>query len=176
VAGARTSGERFLVPPPQGWRLALTLSSSRPRPPVGGNIVNYDPAQNCTKTANGSQLLLDQCQINARLQSGNSQPVTSPTPGGTVYRIPAQTNVGADLGFNLTPRWTAAWRTNYDFVRHEFASHVVSLQRDLHDWRLSMGFTQSSNGNFAFNFSIGLKAQPDLKFDYARNSYRSGQF
>lgn len=176
VAGARTSGERFLVPPSQGWRLALTLSSSRPRPPVGGNIVDYDPAQNCTKTANGSQLLLNQCQINARLQSGNSQPVTSPTPGGIVYRIPAQTNVGADLGFNLTPRWTAAWRTNYDFVRHEFASHVVSLQRDLHDWRLSMGFTQSSNGNFAFNFSIGLKAQPDLKFDYARNSYRSGQF
>jgi LptD protein len=176
VAGARTAGERFLVPPSQGWRLALSLSSTRQRPPVGGNIVDFDPAQQCAKTANGDQFLLNLCTTNAHLQSGNSQPVTSPTPGGTVYRLPPQTNVNADLGFNLTPRWTAAWRTSYDFVRHEFANHVVSLQRDLHDWRLSMGFTKSSNGNFAFNFSIGLKAQPDLKFDYARNSMRSGGF
>ncbi|HEY6219832.1 MAG TPA: putative LPS assembly protein LptD, partial [Gemmatimonadaceae bacterium] len=44
VAGVRTSGERFVVPPSQGWRLALTLSSSRPRPPVGGNVIDYDPA------------------------------------------------------------------------------------------------------------------------------------
>ena len=176
VAGARTSGERFLVPPSNGWRLALTLSSSRQRPPVGGHIIDYDPAQNCAAAARGNQAYLNACIVQARSQPTNSLPVMSTTNGGNIYRIPSQTNVGADLGFNLTPRWTAAWRTNYDFVRHEFASHVVSLQRDLHDWRANFGFTRSPNGNFAFNFSIGLKAQPDLKFDYARNSMRTGAY
>jgi hypothetical protein len=50
---------------------------------------------------------------------------------------------------------------------------VVNLQRDLHDWRAIFGFTQAPSGSFAFNFSIGLKAQPDLKFDYARSNYRT---
>jgi hypothetical protein len=39
-----------------------------------------------------------------------------------------------------------------------------------------MGFTESSNGNFAFSFSIGLKAEPDLKFDYSRSNVRSIPF
>ena len=34
-------------------------------------------------------------------------------------------------------------------------------------------FTQSPNGNFGFNFFIALKAQPDLKFDYNRQTYRA---
>jgi hypothetical protein len=85
-------------------------------------------------------------------------------------------NIGVNLGFNLTPRWTASWNTNYDAQRKEFATHIVNLQRDLHDWRAIFGFSRSVNGNFAFNFSIGLKAQPDLKFDYARNSIRSQTF
>ena len=49
----------------------------------------------------------------------------------------------------------------------------MSLQRDLHDWRAVFAFTQAPNGNFAFNFFIALKAQPDLKFDYDRRSYRA---
>ena len=36
------------------------------------------------------------------------------------------------------------------------------------------GFSQSPNGNFAFNFTIALKAEPDLKFDYNRTTVRSG--
>jgi hypothetical protein len=48
----------------------------------------------------------------------------------------------------------------------------VSLQRDLHDWRAVFSFTQSPNGNFAFTFFIALKAEPDLKFDFDRRSYR----
>ena len=31
-------------------------------------------------------------------------------------------------------------------------SQIVSLQRDLHDWRAIFAFTQSPNGSFAFNF------------------------
>ena len=172
VAGARQAGERFLVPPSQGWRLALTLSSARPRPAKGGNVVAFNPEALCAVQANGNPFILEECIQRARLNPTDALSGLR-VNGGPVYNVPASTNVGGDLGFNLTPRWTVGWRTNYDFQRHEFASHVVNLQRDLHDWRATFGFSQSPNGNFAFNFSIGLKAQPDLKFDYARNSIRS---
>ena len=51
-------------------------------------------------------------------------------------------------------------------------AYIVSLQRDLHDWRAVFAFTHGQNGNFAFNFFIALKPQPELKFDYARSSIR----
>jgi hypothetical protein len=53
---------------------------------------------------------------------------------------------------------------------------MVTLQRDLHDWRAVFAFTQSPNGNFAFNFFVALKAEPDLKFDYNKATVRSGSF
>jgi len=59
-------------------------------------------------------------------------------------------------------------------VRHNWASQQVSLQRDLHDWRAVFGFSQSPNGAFAFTFFIALKAEPDLKFDYNKATYRNG--
>jgi hypothetical protein len=173
VAGARTSGDRFLVPPSNGWRLALTLSSSRRRPPVGGTLIVLDAESRCRASSNNDPFVYDACLARERLTP--TQPTTGLNViGAPVYDVPATMNIGANLGFNLTPRWTVSWNTNYDAQRHEFASHIVNLQRDLHDWRAIFGFSQSPNGNFAFNFSIGLKAQPDLKFDYARNSIRSG--
>ncbi|MEO5567305.1 MAG: putative LPS assembly protein LptD, partial [Gemmatimonadaceae bacterium] len=174
VAGARTSNERFVTPPAGGWRAAFTLSSSRRRPPVGGNIVTLDTDALCQQRANGQPFLYQQCLENEKLNP--TQPTASAFQinGAPFYQSPPTMNIGANVGFNLTPRWSVAWQTNYDAQRHEFASHVVSLQRDLHDWRANFNFSQSPNGNFAFNFSIGLKAQPDLKFDYARNSIRSG--
>ena len=84
-----------------------------------------------------------------------------------------QSGVNGDVAFNLTENWSTSWQTTYDFERHEFASHIVSLQREIHDWRAIFGFTQSPNGNFAFHFTIALKAEPDLKFDYNRATVRS---
>ena len=84
--------------------------------------------------------------------------------------------MNGDLSFNLTPHWAAHWTTTYDVEHHEFASHIVQLQRELHDWRAIFGFTQSPNGNFAFTFTIALKAEPDIKFDYNRTTVRSGSF
>jgi hypothetical protein len=171
VAGQRTAGERFIVPPSGGWRLALTLSSARQRPPKGGNVINITAEQTC------APFIAIQSEYNNCLTkfqtSGADAPAGLQVTGAPVILRPATTNVGANLGFNLTPRWTVQWNTNYDFERHEFASHVVNLQRDLHDWRAIFGFTQSPNGNFAFNFSIGLKADADIKFDYARSSISS---
>ena len=51
----------------------------------------------------------------------------------------------------------------------------MSLQRDLHDWRAIFAFTQAANGNFALSFFVALKAEPDLKFDYRRQSYRGAR-
>lgn len=175
VAGARTAGERFVTPPTGGWRLALTLSSARQRPPKGGTVVVTDPETKCRARANGDPFIYDACLATERLSTTEGNNGLNIT-GAPVYLTPATMNIGANLGFNLTPRWSVSWNTNYDAQRHEFATHIVNLQRDLHDWRAIFGFSQSVNGNFAFNFSIGLKAQPDLKFDYARNSIRSGTF
>jgi len=76
------------------------------------------------------------------------------------------------MSFNITPTWSATWGTNYDFQAQAFASHTVGLQRDLHDWRSTFAFTKAPNGNFAFSFFVALKAQPDLKFDYDKQTYR----
>jgi hypothetical protein len=77
------------------------------------------------------------------------------------------------VSFNLTRNWAMQWQTMYDAEKREFASQIVSLQRELGDWRALFGFTQAPNGNFAFNFMISLKPAPDLKFNYDRQSYRA---
>ena len=59
-----------------------------------------------------------------------------------------------------------------EIVAQEFGMHTVSLRRELHDWDAIFAFTQSPNGNFAFNFFIALRAQPELKFNYDRRSYK----
>jgi hypothetical protein len=42
----------------------------------------------------------------------------------------------------------------------------------MHDWRAIFAFTQAPNGNFAFNFFVSLIAEPNLKFNYDRRTYR----
>ena len=105
------------------------------------------------------------CSTRASRSSGHSaddrHPVTSRTAGGPVYRIPPTTSLNANITSTSPPSGRRSGQTTYDFERHEFASQIVSLQRDMHDWRAMFGFTQSPNGNFAFNFTIALKAEPD---------------
>ncbi len=92
---------------------------------------------------------------------------------GTVRRGATQTTLQGSTSFNITPKWAAQWQTTYDFQQHNFASQVVSLQRDLHDWRAIFSFTQSPTGSFAFSFFVALKAEPALKFNYDKQTYRS---
>jgi hypothetical protein len=177
VAGSARGGDRFIVPPTQGWKASFSLSRSSPRPPVGGNVINYDPRARCISQVGLDQpFLLDQCIANERAAPTSETPVTSQTAGAQAYNIPPTTSLISDMSFNLTPKWAAHWNTTYDVEHHQFASHIVQLQRDLHDWRAIFGFTQSSNGNFAFNFTIALKAEPDIKFDYNRATVRSTAF
>jgi hypothetical protein len=137
-------------------------------------VVETSPEVKCRQRFPNDPFLYGSCLEAERLSPTETTGAFT-FSGAPVYLQPATMNIGINLGFNLTPRWTASWNTNYDAQQHKFATHIVNLQRDLHDWRAIFGFTQSVNGNFAFNFSIALKAQPDLKFDYARNSIRSGQ-
>jgi hypothetical protein len=174
VAGAPRGGDRFIIPPSQGWRAQFQFSRSSPRQPHGTNVVDFDPRQRCSQVANGNTFLFDSCIAQIGTQPTIVAPITGQTAGSQLYRVPPTTSLNSNISFNLTQKWATQWQTTYDFERHEFASQVVSLQRDLHDWRAIFGFTQSPNGNFAFNFTIALKAEPDLKFDYNRTTVRTG--
>ena len=81
----------------------------------------------------------------------------------------------ANSGFHITQKWSATWATTYDIVRRQFASNVVNLSRELHDWRANFGYTAAPNGNSAFTFFIALKAQPDLSFPYNRQTTRAAR-
>ena len=167
VAGQASRGTQFLMAPSEGWEVNLSLSSSRPRRLRGDRILSFDSRQKCEVFRTVNVFAYEQCL---------TQPVDEPppqTPGGLVVQMPNQTSMQGDFSFALTQHWAATWRTSYDFELHNFAAHTVSLQRDLHDWRAIFAFTHSPNGNFAFNFFIALKPQPELKFDYSRATVRS---
>lgn len=174
VAGSVRGGGRMIIPPTQGWKASFSLSRSSPRPPVGANVIQFDPRARCIAQVGTDPFLLDACLASQRAQPTTDTPVTSATAGAAAYNIPPTTSLNSDVSFNLTPHWAAHWTTTYDLEHHQFASHVVQLQRELHDWRAIFGFTQSPNGNFAFNFTIALKAEPDIKFDYNKATVRSG--
>ncbi len=101
-------------------------------------------------------------------------PFGQTTVGAPIFTSPPQQSLQLNTGFRITQKWSAQWTTTYDMVRSQFASNQVSLQRELHDWRAVFAVTQSPNGNFSFNFFIALKAEPDLKFDYNRQTVRGG--
>ena len=153
-----------------GFQAAFTVSAQRQRPPVGGRIVDYDPTVQCMGLLGFPNY--DTCVRNAERTAPTDINQAPTTAGGTFFRVAPTTSVGVRTSFNLTPKWAASWSTNYDVERAEFASQIVTLQRDLHDWRAIFGFTQAPNGNFAFTFFISLKAQPEIKLDYDRQTYR----
>lgn len=179
VAGSGARGTQFVLPPSEGWSTSLTFSSQHTRPVSGGNVVQIDPQVRCKAVAaavNNDPFVYQNCLIQAQSQQSttNVTPTDLGIAGTTIYRNPPVTSLGGDFRFALTEKWSASWNTQYDFVKHEFAQHIVTLQRDLHDWRAVFAFTQSTNGNFAFNFFVALKAEPDLKFDYNKATVRSG--
>ena len=176
VAGTVRGPERFMQQTP-GWRARFDLTRSSPRPPKPGpNVIDFDPRARCAQIAGQNSLLFDACVNAQRAQPTTEVPVQSATAGGPAYNIPPTTNITSDVAFNLTPKWGAHWTTSYDLEHHAFASQNVQLQRDLHDWQALFGYTQSPNGNFAFTFTIRLKADPDIKVDYNRATVRSGVF
>jgi len=173
VAG-RSRNTAYLPAATAGWQASFTFTSARQRPVTGSNVVQYDPALQCAILNTAvTRLQYDACVASSRSNPNPALPIGSGLTGSTIYVTPPTTSLGSSLSFNLTEHWAAAWQTQYDFVAHNFASQIVSLQRDLHDWRAIFAFTQSPNGSFAFSFNVSLKAEPELKFDYHKATYRN---
>jgi hypothetical protein len=177
VAGRSSRNASFLPTVTKGWQVSLDFTSSRQRPISGANVLDYDPTLLC-QPYNTPALILayEQCVAQARTNPPAALPVTSGQPGAPIYRVPSTSTLGGQMSFNVTEHWAASWQTQYDFENRNFATQIVSLQRDLHDWRAIFAFTQSPTGSFAFNFLISLKAEPDLKFDYHKATYRNEGF
>ena len=163
------------VPAGQSWRVNLAYTGNRQRPPVGDNVKDFDPRSECDRYKDDffqQSLCLNQYATGGLPTTG--LPFNETTRGATLYRTPPQSNLNGSMSFHVTEKWAAQWQTSYDFETKQFAQHVVSLQRELHDWDAIFGFTRSPNGNFSFTFFVSLKAQPDIKLDYDRPSYPRG--
>jgi hypothetical protein len=158
----------------QGWQATFTFSAYRQRPPVGNlsNVIQYNPAVVCAPYQNVNPVYYNQC-VQAKRNTTPDTNFNATTAAAPFVVVPPTTTLQGALSFNITPKWAAQWQTTYDFQEHNFASQIVSLQRDLHDWRAIFSFTQSPTGSFAFSFFIALKAEPALKFNYDKETYRS---
>ncbi len=97
---------------------------------------------------------------------------TRPVPG--VVTPPTRSTISGGISFSPTRHWNVSWQTLYDVTAGKFGSHVLRLDRDLHDWRATFSFVQSPNGNVVFNFNITLIDQPEIKFDYDQRNVPTG--
>lgn len=172
VAGSSIRNRQFGIPSTQGWQASFTFSSTRQRPPTGdGQIVEFDPTQACLGLR-GLPFQYDACILQQQTNPVGAVPIGQITAGGPFIRQPSRENLTSQMSFKITPKWAASWGTSYDFRESQFASQAVTLQRELHDWRAIFAFTRTPTGNFSFSFFIALNAQPDIKFDYDRQTYR----
>ena len=167
VAGPVTSRVPLGVTTGRGWNLSISFTSSRSRPVTGGNVHSFDPKTFC------APYLADPITYSRCLQAPPpSDTLPTTIAGAPIIVPPPQATLRANASFDLSPHWAVQWTTGYDFVAHRFADNVVSLQRSMHDWRALFSFLQAPNGNFAFNFTVALIAEPDLHFDYNRRNER----
>ena len=172
VAGSANRNSLYSVPSSQSWQASFTFSSSRQRPPTGnGVIIEQDPRELCKNYIN-FPLQYDLCIQQQSINPTSAAPISSITAGTPFVRVPSRENLGSNMSFHLTPKWSGTWGSNYDFQTKRFGSHSVTLQRELHDWRAIFAFTRTPTGNFSFNFFVALNAQPDIKFNYDKQTYR----
>jgi hypothetical protein len=172
VAGITSRTRQFSMPQTEGWQATLTYSSSRQRPPTGNGLILFeDPAIHCT-IYQANPIVYQGCLDQALAASTTAGQTTGGLAGAPFIRTQPRQNLQSQVAFHLTPKWAGTWNTNYDFQAKKFGSQQVTLQRELHDWRAIFAFTQAPNGNFAFSFFIALNAEPDLKFDYDKQTYR----
>jgi hypothetical protein len=86
-----------------------------------------------------------------------------------------QEQMNVTMHFSPTPHWDLNWTTAYDFHTRQFGQQYIQLERDLRRWRASFAFVKSPNGNFGFNFTIQLRDEQDIKFDYDQQTFRQTQ-
>lgn len=179
AAGGSMRGTQFQLPSGNGWNLNLQYNAARQRRPRGGTQILNDPTSQCEGQRAFGLAAYDLCAqnaLNAPATGLNTGFNGRQQIGAPIFISPPVQNVTSALSFNITQNWAAQWSTQYDVTRARFSSQQIGLQRALHDWNAVFSFTQAPNGNFAFNFFIALKAQPELKFNYDRQTYRQSSF
>ncbi len=176
AAGGSMRGLQPSIPTGQGWSLNLQYNAARQRPPRGGTQIVNDPATLCESQRAFGIAAYDRCIFQAQNAPSTGLTTGQSAIGAPVFISPPTQNVTSAFTFGITKNWAAQWSTQYDVERNRFASQQVGLQRSLHDWNAVFAFTQAPNGNFAFNFFIALKAQPELKFNYDRQTFRQSSF
>jgi Tat protein translocase TatC len=125
------------------------------RPGSPGQFANTDQIPLSTQ-GRGFNANVNYSLTRRRPDPNNPQPLTDR----------GQQSVGLSTIFSPTPFWAVSWQTQYNITDKRFESHVVRLERDLHEWRAAFNFVRNANGNVAFYFSIFLTDLPQLKFDY----------
>ena len=71
------------IPSGQGWRVDLSYSASRQRPPVGSNVQSLDPTIVCEQYRLLNPLSYDACVRQQQTSGSVSNPYESTTRGGT---------------------------------------------------------------------------------------------
>ena len=73
---------------------------------------------------------------------------------------------------SLTEKWKIQYNSGYDFQNKAFTQTLISLNRDLHCWQMSLNWTPFGKYQ-SYNFSIGIKSSmlKDLKMDRQRNFF-----
>jgi hypothetical protein len=173
AGGGNMRGMQMSLPSGGGWNLNLQYNAARQRRPRGGTQIVNDPASLCEPQRALGVFVYDQCVQNAQNAQATGLTSGQSAIGAPVFIQPATQNITATMSFDITRNWSAQWSTQYDVERASFASQQLGLQRELHDWNAVFSFSQTPSGSFAFNFFIALKAQPELKFNYDRQTYRS---
>jgi hypothetical protein len=172
VTGPNSPSNMMLGGQVHDFNASITFTKNQQRPPVGGNVIAFDPTLQCKSLQVVNPVQYDICVRSALATPPVDPTNATTTAGGSIIQYPPQMNVQFRTSFPLTPKWSANWATNYDLELKQFGSQTLSLSRDLHDWNAVFGFTQAPNGNFAFTFYIALKAEQSVKFNYNRNDYR----
>ena len=174
VTGQTGRAAAFDVPSTEnGWSASFTFSSSRQRPPVGNAVIIEDNDELICSRLGLDPFSQQQCIFERQgLRTGTDPNAGTTTGGGPFIRRRPTTTVQSNMVVPITQNWASSWQTTYDFEAGQFASHMVNLVREMHDWQATFSVLKAPNGNFAFSFFIALKSQPDLKFDYHRQSYR----
>jgi hypothetical protein len=125
-AGAGIRNTQLGIPRTRGWQAQFSFSSTRQRPPTGdGRVQEWDPALICEPYRN-TPFAYDQCVEEQLSNPTAGAPIPGTTSGGTFYRVPPRENIRSQMSFNITPKWSAAWGTNYDFTARKFGSHDVT--------------------------------------------------
>jgi lipopolysaccharide assembly outer membrane protein LptD (OstA) len=176
AGGGNMRGMQMALPTGQGWNLNIQYNAARQRRPRGGTQILNNPEQLCESQRPFGVLAYDLCIQNAQSSPPTGSNSGQSAIGAPVFLQPPTQNVNATMSFNITENWAAQWTTQYDVVRSRFSSQQIGLQRAMHDWNAVFAFSQTPSGTFAFNFFIALKAQPELKFNYDRQTYRSNNF